>query len=291
MGLKNTRNGFINEDKYVFPDPEIIIQTTRNINNINMLATGEANNDNGYIYFYADADWKKNPTVYIGESKNSLQSRHNGTHKGTPWFASIKYPFIGIVNSPFQPWDTDTRRAIESITIHKVHSLGLKVVNNANSTWTNGGTIHPNVNPIYVEAVADIIVNYIVFNLGYISDKNKELNSKTKQVDSNVVEKKYTVHNVSVKDLIEAGLIAANTVIYSTERLYAGEAIILADGNIKYDGEIFTSLSEAGWMRNRKVKPEINRPNGWSSWATIEADGSYKKMFDWRKEYEDKYSE
>jgi hypothetical protein len=167
MGLIKTQKTFINEDRYVYPDPEIIIQTTRNPNNVNLLGSGDANNDNGYIYFYANSLWKTQPFVYVGESKNNLQTRHNSTHKNSDWFKVLNYPFIGIVNSPNKPWDTDTRRAIESLTIHKLHTIGLQIINHTNSTWVNGGTVHPNVNHTYVDHIANIIVNYITHNIGY----------------------------------------------------------------------------------------------------------------------------
>lgn len=50
-------------------------------------------------------------------------------------------------------------------------------------------------------------------------------------------------------------------------------------------GDIYDSLSHAGKACRRLIKPEINQPNGWDFWATLEPDGTYKKMLEWRKEY------
>ena len=316
MGLIKTQKTFINEDRYVYPDPEIIIQTTRNPNNINLLGSGDANNDNGYIYFYANSLWKTQPFVYIGESKNSLQTRHNSTHKNSDWFKVLDYPFIGIVNSPNKPWDTDTRRAIESITIHKLHTIGLQIINHTNSTWVNGGTVHPNVNHTYVDHIANIIVNYITHNIGYddkydansienmgtwgkvgtktstkytpveeTRDLNIQSNTGTENIKVESKKKGYTHYPYTLKDLIDASFIKSGVTIYSTSNIYPAEATILETGEILYDSVKYKSLSTAGEKAMKDVNPAINSPNGWTFWATKNPDGSFKRLSQWREEY------
>lgn len=317
MGLIKTQKTFINEDRYVYPDPEIIIQTTRNPNNVNLLGSGDADNDNGYIYFYVNSLWKTQPFVYIGESKNNLQTRHNSTHKNSQWFKVLDYPFMGIVNSPNKPLDTDTRRAIESLTIHKLHTIGLEIINHTNATWVNGGTVHPNVNHTYVDHIANIIVDYITHNIGYddkydasnnentgtwgkvgvkASDKytpvEETINTKSTAAQNNVEgnngdvkNKSKTSYTQSLKELIDAGILQPNTRIYSTTSLYPAEATILETGEILFDGVKHKSLSTAGEKVIHNVDPSISSPNGWTFWATQNPDGSLKRLTQWRDEY------
>jgi hypothetical protein len=306
MGLTNYKGRLINDDRYIYPFPEIIIQTTRNVVDIQHLGFGDASNDNGYIYFYADADWKENPAVYIGESKNSLQSRHSATHKSTAWFKAIQYPFIGIVNSPDKPWDTDTRRAIESLTVHKAHAAGFQIVNSTNSTWTNGGTVHPNVNRKYVDDVSEIIVQYLVHHTGWVATHKKESgrdsNNVVKQAAPQSI-KNETIHGdaspalpstagqadvgtrapkqryeTTLLDLINANLLKAGDILYSTERLYPGTAILEESGRLSFNGESGLSLSTAGEKCRNIVNPGVSRPNGWEFWATKDSQGNLTKL-------------
>lgn len=304
MGLVKIQKTFINEDRYVYPDPEIIIQTTRNPNNVNLLGSGDADNDNGYIYFYANSLWKTQPFVYIGESKNSLQTRHNSTHKNSQWFKVLDYPFMGIVNSPNKPWDTDTRRAIESLTIHKLHTIGLEIINSSNATWVNGGTVHPNVNHTYVDHIANIIVDYITHNIGYNGEsKNGKVgkympveetrkaevlgqNSVEEHDDKKAPEKKgHTYYPYTLKEIIDAGLMQPNTTIYSTEPKYPAEATILENGTILFNENIYATGSAAGRAARMLTRPEATQPNGWDFWATKNPDGSIKRLTQWREEY------
>lgn len=301
MGLKRVKNFLINEDKYVYPYLELVIQSTRNAVSIPHLGSELANNDNGYIYFYADSDWKKNPNVYIGESKNSIQSRHNSTHKNTEWFKAIKYPFIGVINSPNLPWDTDTRRAIESKTVYKLHSMGIKVVNGVNSTWTNGGTVHPNVNNQYVEDVSNIIVAYITHHTGYefISDpknamtayKNGKKTSDSTSYETGLkndyvaTKKSWTHNSVSLKMLIDANILEADMGLTSTAKLYPANATLTVDGNIVFDDIEYSSTSSAGVAAIRKHRPDAISVNGWDFWGVKQSDGSIKKLSSYRNEY------
>jgi hypothetical protein len=302
MGLKRVKNFLINEDKYVYPYPELIIQSTRNAASIPHLGSELANNDNGYIYFYADSDWKNNPNVYIGESKNSIQSRHNSTHKSTEWFKAIKYPFVGVVNSPNLPWDTDTRRAIESKTVYKLHSMGIKVVNGVNSTWTNGGTVHPNVNNQYVEDVSNIIVDYITHHTGYefvsepknvmttYKNGNKSLASTSYEAgpknDDVTTKKSWTQNPVSLKMLIEANILELG-ILTSTAKLYPATASLTEDGHIVFDGVEYSSISSAGIAAIRKHRPDAISVNGWDFWGVKQPDGSIKKLSSYRDEYKE----
>jgi hypothetical protein len=290
LGLKKIKNILINEDNYVYPYPELIFQTTREATSLVYLGSGKADNENGYIYFYADSDWKNNSNVYVGESKNDIQSRHNSTHKNSAWFKNITYPLIGIVNSPNLPWDTDTRRAIESKTVYKLHNLGLQIVNGANSTWTNGGTVHPNVNDQYVEDVSDIIVNYIKHHIGYFNDTPitrvaKSILPKPGKAATDTFRTRNNIQT-TLLDMIKAEIIISGANIVSTERNYPGEASILEGGKILFNGSIYETLSKAGYECRRLVKKEISGPNGWTFWGIVQNDGSIKSLSEYREEYQ-----
>jgi hypothetical protein len=300
MGLLSHKGRLINDDRYNYPFPEIIIQTTRNATDISLLGFGDAANDNGFIYFYADADWEENPTLYIGESKNSLRSRHNATHKNTTWFKAIKYPFIGIVNSPDKPWDTDTRRAIESLTVHKAHEAGFKIVNSTNSTWLNGGTVHPNVNRKYVDDVSEIIVQYLIHHTGWTARRKKEEliaadvkagsapalpPISTEMPKDPEAVKAIQRHSTTLLDLIEAGILEVGTTLHSTERLYPGTSVVEANGRLRFNGVSDLGVSQAGGNCRRLVKEGISNPNGWEFWATKDAKGEMTKLVNYRASY------
>lgn len=302
MGLTNYKGRLINDDRYIYPFPEIIIQTTRNVTDIQHLGFGDASNENGYIYFYADADWKENPAVYIGESKNSLQSRHSATHKSAAWFKAIQYPFIGIVNSPDKPWDTDTRRAIESLTVHKAHAAGFQIVNSTNSTWTNGGTVHPNVNRKYVDDVSEIIVQYLVHHTGWDAKSKVPRNLVAENSSTTVIpniatpalnaaveapKETYSYSKQSgttLKDLVIAGYLSPGT-ITSLLTNYPGTAELTADGFIILDGNSYSSPSSAAIALAKRTNPSYTSANGWISWEVVVPSGETKVLSKVRDEY------
>lgn len=294
MGLKKIKNVLINEDSYVYPYPELIFQTTREVSSLVHLGSDRASNDNGYIYFYADADWKENPSVYIGESKNSLQSRHNSTHKNAAWFKTIQYPFIGIVNSPDKPWDTDTRRAIESLTVHKAHVAGFLIVNSTNSTWVNGGTVHPNVNREYVDDVSQIIVQYLVHHTGWGS-KTKSINTLSANVPnqievlnidtSSLGKYSYSKNSgTSIADLVEAGYLIPGP-MNSLLTNYPGTAELTVDGLIVLDGNRYSSPSSAAIALAKKTNPSYTSANGWISWEAAVPSGEMRVLSKIRDKY------
>lgn len=300
MGLLSHKGRLINDDRYNYPFPEIIIQTTRNATDISLLGFGDAANDNGFIYFYADADWEENPTLYIGESKNSLRSRHNATHKNTTWFKAIKYPFIGIVNSPDKPWDTDTRRAIESLTVHKAHEAGFKIVNSTNSTWLNGGTVHPNVNRKYVDDVSEIIVQYLIHHTGWAATSNEKKQVVTESKTTLILDppaasveatastdpaRQKQRYSATLLDLIEAGILKAGTTLYSTVKLYPGTATLDDTGKLSFNGITGLSPSTAGRECIRLVSANVPQPNGWRFWATKDEQGKLTKLIEHRAVY------
>lgn len=291
MGLSRYKGRLINDDRYSYPSPEIIIQTTRNITDIQHLGFDQASNENGYIYFYADADWKNNPSLYIGESKNSLKSRHNGTHKNTPWFKGIQYPFIGIINSPNKPWDTDTRRAIESLTVHKAHLVGFRVVNSPNSTWSNGGTVHPNVNRDYVDAVSEVILEYLIHHIGWgYGSKNRSPAESFNYKLPEVVEskdqdlRKQKAPAATLSDLVRSGYLVPGT-ISSLLTNYPGTAELTAEGIIMLDGVGYASPSAAAIALARKTNPEYSSANGWISWEATSRSGETQTIGKARDQY------
>lgn len=90
---------------------------------------------------------------------------------------------------------------------------------------------------------------------------------------------------VTVKDMLESGFFQPKTVIVSREKLYSGQAEILADGNIEFNGEIYDNLSLAGKACRRLVKPDISGPNGWDFWGIENKLGIIEPLTKYRDEY------
>jgi hypothetical protein len=306
MGLIKVNGATINQDSYVYPLPEIVFQTTRNLEDVKHLGSGVAKNDNGYLYFYADADWKSNPTVYIGESKNSIQSRHNATHKKSSWLKGITYPFVGIVNSPMQLWDTDTRRAIESQTIYEASKRGFIIVNSENATWANGADTHDKVNQHYVNDVAALIIEYLMHHTGWNGqyvDKIEQQVSESQLLAGKPSEdqhsspkhggsgKEFTIKppvksntNPTVKDLVESGILPVG-IIKAIAPRYPGSATLTAEGKIVVAGKAYTSPSTAGGEHKRLTNPSVSDPNGWTFWGVEDSSGNTTTLSAYRAQY------
>lgn len=180
MTLIQVNGAYVNEDLYKFPDPDLLIQSVSHKSDLNALGVNNTSTSNGYVYFYIDKDWQHNTVNYVGETKNSLQYRHNSTHSKKEWFANLKYPLIGIAQSPYRAWDTDTRRVIESLVLQQLKSLGMTPANSENSTWMNFDiTGHPEKH--YLEKIATMIVEYQLFHLGLRENTLVDINKSKEQ--------------------------------------------------------------------------------------------------------------
>lgn len=156
----------VNEDSYRFPSPDLTIQSVTRKEALKSLGVQGMKQGHGIVYFYIDRGYKENNVIYIGESGNSIQSRHNATHSKAKWFSALRYPLIGVVQSPYRRWDTDTRRAIEAQIVYELRQSGFNPFNHENSTWRDGVDFNIYDEPAYLSSVVDHIVEYILFHLG-----------------------------------------------------------------------------------------------------------------------------
>lgn len=69
-----------------------------------------------------------------------------------------------------------------------------------------------------------------------------------------------------IQELLAKGLLKVGETLYSTERGYPGEATILENGKLFYNGVKYNSPSEAGKACREKVSPGISGPNGRTFW-------------------------
>lgn len=69
-----------------------------------------------------------------------------------------------------------------------------------------------------------------------------------------------------IQELLAKGLLKVGDTLYSTERGYPGEATILENGKLLYNGGEYNSPSEAGKACREKVSPGISGPNGRTFW-------------------------
>jgi hypothetical protein len=272
------------EDRFVYPNPEITIQSTRKIENIVLLGKGYAENKNGYVYFYVDNDWLENPRVYVGETKRNVNGRHNATHKKKDWLTGFKYPFIGVVNSPNKPWNTDTRRAIESLIISRMDKLGFNIINSSNSTWSDGGHVDETVEKEYVEDIAELVVKYVVCHIGYVAQEKKYRNNvdivstleDISDITNTPKEETYSQKKV-VKEkgnerlvkLVDSGALPVGTQLICSRAGLRLEGTITRDTNgtpgIQCENVFYTSPSTAV-EKTLKTQGIKSTSNGWREW-------------------------
>jgi hypothetical protein len=82
--------------------------------------------------------------------------------------------------------------------------------------------------------------------------------------------KRKTVHPESVRDLLEAGLLKADTVLQPLKAGVAGTARVIADGSLDVDGSIHSSLSGAA-----KAVTGTGAESGWDFWGAPSGDGGF----------------
>lgn len=167
MTLQQSRTGVrINRDEYSYPDPEIVIRTVTRLEDVRHLTSEHA--DAGMVYTYGDRDWKNNRTNYTGESKNAVSTRHTTTHLHSEWIKTINYPLVLAIQPVHKQWDTDFRRALESMLVYKKSLLHFKVANAQNSTWRSNQVLQ-NLDTIrHIRDIAHLILEHELFHLGLV---------------------------------------------------------------------------------------------------------------------------
>lgn len=107
--------------------------------------------------------------------------------------------------------------------------------------------------------------------LGYSTETEDEAPTPTKKRTSRF-------HGITVKDLIDAGLLAAGTHLVSTNTVYPGTATVEADGQITVGGATYPSPSAAGTALRGGMAT-----NGWDLWAVD--DGKRTRLSAIRTKY------
>lgn len=82
--------------------------------------------------------------------------------------------------------------------------------------------------------------------------------------------KKVTMHPETVADLLEAGLLKADTVIVALRPGVSGNARVVIDGRLEVDGHMHASLSGAA-----KAVTGSGAESGWDFWGAPSGDGSF----------------
>jgi hypothetical protein len=247
--IKLSNGGSLIEDRYSFPDPDIIIRIVFRLEDIKYLKPRSASDVSSVVYFYDDRDYLANLTHYTGETGESPLQRFRQTHSKKEWLKSIRYPLVGMAESMGTPWDIDTRKTIESLCAFKMKTLGFSVVNSQTTNWSHGVSIPPTVNGAYADSVANILVEYQIAHLGLMGvDVKKiasELNGTTEDF-SGVTEGRRTLDTdetefivaapAHIKSeekfeiLIKSGLLHVGEPLYLTHRL-ANKVVTLRGAN------------------------------------------------------------
>lgn len=167
MTLQEQKNGvMISEDVFSYPDPELIIRSVTRLEDVRYLTSlrGSA----GMVYCYGDRDWRHGLVNYTGETKNAVATRHATTHSKSLWLPQITYPLVIAVQPVGKDWDTDTRRAIESMLVYKKNLLGFDVANAENSTWRENMSTRPMEDIRYARDVVRKVIEYELHHLGML---------------------------------------------------------------------------------------------------------------------------
>ncbi|MCA1703029.1 MAG: hypothetical protein LC808_07050 [Actinobacteria bacterium] len=94
--------------------------------------------------------------------------------------------------------------------------------------------------------------------------------------------KKKKVYEKSVKDLIDAGLLKAGTMLAPLRKGLTQTALVLPDGNLKIGEQVFTAVSPAA----RAVSGNKSEP-GWDFWGAPSGEGGYVPLFELRDRLRD----
>lgn len=253
--VRLSNGGALVEDRYSFPDPEIVIRTVFRLDDIKFLKPRHETDSASIVYFYDDRDYLNNLTHYTGETAQNPQTRFKNTHQRKAWLNSIKYPLVGMAESLVQPWDVDTRKTIESLCAYKMKTYGFDVVNSETMNWSHGVQVPPNVNGAYVESVARIITDYQVALLGLAGSDIRELTGQsveemefTVEAEANEeAETLFTVKNperLRIEEkldiLLKTGHINLGEPLHVTHHLVNKVVIIRAADNLEYQGHSYS---------------------------------------------------
>jgi hypothetical protein len=95
------------------------------------------------------------------------------------------------------------------------------------------------------------------------------IKSNKKDKRTRTLTKPIRMYNISIETLIEQGLIKVGEAITSRNQNAPGTAIIYEDGNILFDGNIYSAISAAAIACKRKYNPDFISSNGWEFWGVM----------------------
>lgn len=94
-----------------------------------------------------------------------------------------------------------------------------------------------------------------------------------------------TSAQVSLADVVAAGVFRAPLRLYRKYKGSLVEARVQADGKVEFQGSVYDSCSTAAEMARRTVTGRRMKTNGWSFWQYDDADGQKRKLDDARQEF------
>ena len=87
-------------------------------------------------------------------------------------------------------------------------------------------------------------------------------------------------YDATLKSLVDAGLISAETPVVSVNTRWPANGVIHADGTLEHDGKRYSDVSPAAKAACRGIEA-----NGWTMWAVEMPDGTMKTLKAFRSEY------
>lgn len=116
------------------------------------------------------------------------------------------------------------------------------------------------------------------------SDDSDDSPGEIKLKRSRVVSNPITQYSTSVEELIKAGYLFKGEKLVSLAAKYPGEAVINEDGQILFDGNIYSSLSTSAIKCKQGHNPSAISENGWAFWSALR-DGQIVSMKQIRDNY------
>lgn len=295
-----SNGGTLIEERFSFPDPELIIRTVFRFEDIKYLKARNSSEIASIVYFYDDRDYLHNLTHYTGETSNSPLSRYQATHSKKEWCQSLTYPIIGMAESVVNPWDTETRKTIEALCAYKMKQQGFNVVNADTMNWTHGVVIPPSVNGLYADSVAKILVQHQIALLGLSGTNIHEIaKSLGHEVEEEIIEPDDTIiltldyfktpNRISSEEkfraLLLTGQITAGEPLFTNHRLIHRAVTLKTSDSVEYRGVSYKPRDALKAMAHEAYTEGLttSQVEGWKSYDAfggfaVERDGERKTL-------------
>jgi hypothetical protein len=119
----------------------------------------------------------------------------------------------------------------------------------------------------------------ICTNERYLKDEDSEIELET----PDPIQRVKQTYEVTLQDLIAAGLLAAPLRLFKQYKGQSLEAKLLPNGKVEFGGQTFNTSSSAAEVARSTVTGRKMSTNGWDFWQYLDAAGNTATLADARE--------